>query len=184
MTGLRQGELIALRWRDVDWGAARVRVRQNFVLGRFGTPKSKRSSRSVPMADKVAGELERLYRASGHPSQDDLVFADPLSGEPLSKPAILRRYRKALEAAGLDPARRFHDLRHTFGTAMAASGVSMRTLQEWLGHRDIATTQIYTDYAPSAHEAAYIQAAFGAGSTTDPAPRWETPNGVRRRSSR
>ncbi len=50
MTGLRQGELVALRWRDVDWTAARVRVRQNYVLGEFGTPKSKRSTRSVPMA--------------------------------------------------------------------------------------------------------------------------------------
>jgi integrase len=163
MTGLRQGELIALRWRDVDWAAARVRVRQNYVLGRFGTPKSKRSTRSVPMADQVGGELERLYQAAGHPSQDDLVFADPRTGEPLSKPAILRRYRKALKAAGLDTSRRFHDLRHTFGTAMAAAGVPMRTLQEWLGHRDIATTQIYADYSPSAHEAAYIESAFGSG---------------------
>ena len=48
MTGLREGELIALRWRDVDWAASRVRVRQNYVLGEFGTPKSKRSPRSVP----------------------------------------------------------------------------------------------------------------------------------------
>jgi integrase len=179
MTGLRQGELIALRWRDVDWPAARVRVRQNYVLGQFGTPKSKRSTRSVPMADQVAGELDRLYQAAGQPSQDGLVFADPYTGEPLSKPAILRRYRKALAVAGLDSSRRFHDLRHTFGTAMAAAGVPMRTLQEWLGHKDIATTQIYADYSPSAHEAAYIESAFGAGPTTEPGPRWKTPNGVR-----
>ncbi len=64
MTGLRQGELIALRWRDVDWRAARIRVRQNYVLGEFGTPKSKRSTRSVPMADAVAGELDRLFQVS------------------------------------------------------------------------------------------------------------------------
>ena len=48
MTGMRQGELLALRWVDVDWMAHRVRVRRNFVRGRFGTPKSKRSSRSIP----------------------------------------------------------------------------------------------------------------------------------------
>jgi site-specific recombinase XerD len=46
-------------------------------------------------------------------------------------------------AAGLDEHHRFHDLRHTFGTAMAAAGVPMRTLQEWMGHRDIQTTQRY-----------------------------------------
>ena len=57
MTGLRQGELIALRWRDVDWPAGRIRVCQNYVRGEFGTAKSKRSTRSVPMTDEVAGEL-------------------------------------------------------------------------------------------------------------------------------
>jgi integrase len=62
---------------------------------------------------------------------------------------------------------RFHDLRHTFGTRMAAAGVPMRTLQEWMGHRDIETTQRYADYAPSQHEAALVAAAFG---TSDGAP--------------
>ena len=47
MTGLRQGELLGLRWRDIDWGASRVRIRQRYVRGEFGRPKSKRSSRSV-----------------------------------------------------------------------------------------------------------------------------------------
>src|SRR5206468_5404859 len=93
MTGLRVGELIALRWRDVDWAAGRVRVRQNYVLGEFGTPKSKRSTRSVPMADQVAGELDRLFQASAAQDDDDLVFADPLTGGPLAKAQILRRYR-------------------------------------------------------------------------------------------
>ncbi len=64
MTGLRRGELLALRWRDVDWLAQRIRVRQNFVRGEFGTPKSRRSTRSVPMALEVAAELERLSQVS------------------------------------------------------------------------------------------------------------------------
>jgi integrase len=160
MTGLRMGELIALRWRDVDWTAARIRVRQNFVLGEFGTPKSRRSTRSVPMADEVGGELERLYKQSCWQGDEHLVFANPTTGNPLDKSALRRRYRKALKAAKLDEAHTFHHLRHTFGTRMAAAGVSMRTLQEWMGHRDIATTQLYADYAPSAHEAQLVAAAF------------------------
>ena len=72
--------------------------------------------------------------------------------------------RAALKAAGLDERHRFHDLRHTFGTQMAAAGVPLRTLQEFLGHRDLTTTQRYADYAPSAHEAAGGRAAFGRGS--------------------
>jgi integrase len=163
MTGLRAGELVALRWRDVDWTAGRVRVRRSYVLGQYGTPKSRRSSRSVPMADAVAGELERLFQASSRQHDDDLVFADPVTGGPLSKRDMLKRFRAALAAAHLDETHRLHDLRHTFGTRMAAAGVSMRTLQEWMGHKDITTTQRYADYAPSAQEADLIAAAFGRG---------------------
>ena len=164
MTGLRKGELVALRWRDVDWGAARIRVRQNYVRGEFGTPKSKRSTRSVPMADEVGGELERLFKRSRFQGDGDLVFAHPTTGGPLPKANVTRRFRKALKAAGLDDSHRFHDLRHTFGTRMAAAGVPLRTLQEWLGHRDLATTQIYADYSPSGQEASIIAAAFDRGT--------------------
>jgi integrase len=167
MTGLRQGELVALRWRDVDWTASRIRVRQNYVLGEFGTPKSRRSTRSVPMADEVAGELDRLSSAAGESSGDALVFADPHTGGPLDKAAILRRFRRALKAAQLEQSHRFHDLRHTFGTAMAGTGVPMRTLQEWMGHRDIETTQRYADYSPSEHESAFVEAAFGRVAPAD-----------------
>jgi integrase len=160
MTGLRQGELIALRWKDVDWTAQRIRVRQNHVLGEFDTPKSRRGSRSVPMSSRVGGELDRLFKASRWQDDDDLVFGEPASGEPLRRGALMRRYRRALKAA-LIPGFRFHDLRHTFGTRMAAAGVPMRTLQEWMGHRDIQTTQRYADYAPNAREVEMVEAAFG-----------------------
>jgi integrase len=166
MTGLRKGELVALRWRDVDWPAARIRVRQNYTRGEFGTPKSKRSTRSVPMADEVGGELERLFKASRWQRDDDLVFAHPATGDVLAKSNVSRRMRAALTAAGLDERHRFHDLRHTFGTRMAAAGVPLRTLQEFLGHRDLTTTQIYADYAPSAREAEMVAAAFGRDSAT------------------
>jgi integrase len=170
MTGLRHGELIALRWRDVDWQAMRVRVRRNYVLGEFGTPKSKRSTRSVPLAAEVGRELDRLAKLQrAEPAPDALVFADPVTGGPLSKAANNRRFAKARTAARLDDAHTIHDLRHTFGTRCAAAGVAMRTLQEWMGHRDIATTQRYADYAPSGREAELIAAAFaGQGPIRGP----------------
>jgi integrase len=166
MTGLRRGELLALRWKDVDWLAQLIRVRRNYVRGRFGTPKSRRSSRSVPMANKVALALEQLSRTSRFTGDEDLVFAHPELGEPLYAPGLARRMRKALRAAGLDSDHRFHDLRHAFGTQCAAVGVPLRTLQEWMGHRDLATTQIYADYAPSSREADMIAAAFGTVGTS------------------
>jgi integrase len=160
MTGMRQGELLALRWADVDWTARRVRVRRNFVRGEYGTPKSKRSSRSVPLADLLGGELDRLFQASAYDADSDLVFAHPHTGNPIDRSKLLKRYKAALRRAGVRDVR-FHDLRHTFGTRMAAAGVPMRTLQEWMGHRDFVTTLIYADYAPSAHEADLVDAAFG-----------------------
>ena len=167
MTGLRKGELVALRWVDVDWQSQRIRVRQNYTRGEFGTPKSRRSTRSVPMADELAGELDRLHQASQWKGDQDLVFAHPATGGVQPKANITRRMRAALKVAELDESHRFHDLRHTFGTAMAAAGVPIRTLQEWLGHRDLATTQIYADYSPGAHEADMVARAFS------PAPRFQ-----------
>jgi integrase len=160
MTGLRQGELLGLRWRDVDWLAGRVRVRQSFVRGEFGTPKSQRSSRSVPLADRVSAALDDHHRRSLYGRDEDLVFAHPHLGRPLDRSKLLKRFKAAAGRAGLRDVR-FHDLRHTFGTRIAAAGVPMRTLQEWMGHRDFKTTLIYADYAPSAHERALVEIAFG-----------------------
>jgi integrase len=161
MTGLRRGELLALRWQDIDWTAQRVRVRENYVRGRIGKPKSKRSTRSVPLADRVAGELDRLHRQTDFKADDDLVFT--IAGTPLDPSRVRLRFKAAAKRAKVRPVR-FHDLRHTFGTRMAAAGVSMRTLQEWLGHRDFATTLIYADYQPGSREAELVNEAFGAGT--------------------
>jgi integrase len=76
----------------------------------------------------------------------------------------MRRYRRALKAAKLEATHRFHDLRHTFGTAMAAAGVPMRSLQEWMGHRDLQTTLIYADYVPNAGEVAMVDEAFASAT--------------------
>jgi integrase len=82
---------------------------------------------------------------------------------------VLKRFKAALGRAGVRDVR-FHDLRHTFGTRMAAAGVPMRTLQEWMGHRDFATTLVYADYTPSEHEAEWVEQAFAV----DRVPTTET----------
>jgi integrase len=170
MTGMRQGELFALRWRDVDWAARRIRVRRNYVRGEFGTPKSKRSARSVPLASRVAVELERLFHDSQRRHDDDLVFAHPETGKPIDRSKLLKRFKAALRGADVR-AVRFHDLRHTFGTRMAGQGVPMRVLQEMMGHRDFKTTLIYADYAPSEREAEWVEQAFRP-------PQVEAPTGA------
>lgn len=160
-TGLRQGELIALRWRDVDWTAGVIRVRRNRTRGKLGTPKSRRSSRAVPISDRLAGELERHFQRSAFQADDDLPFSHPETGNPYDPSKMRSRFKDALKAAGITRAVRFHDLRHTFGTRMAAQpGVSLRTLQEWMGHRSAQTTEIYADYAPHSDERRWADLAF------------------------
>jgi integrase len=168
MTGLRQGELVALRWRDVDWAAGVVRVRRNYSRGVWGTPKSRRSSRAVPLADRVAAELECHFQRSGYQSDDDLVFCHPHTGNPYDASKLRERFYSAMATAGMQHrcghkgGITFHSLRHTFGTRMAAVGVPMRTLQEWMGHRDFTTTLIYADFAPDRSAgAAFVAQAFG-----------------------
>jgi integrase len=167
MTGLRQGELIALRWRDVDWPACLIRVRQNITRGRHGTPKSRRGSRAVPMADRVAAALDRHFERSAYQQDDDLVFCHPHTGNPYDPSKIRERFYQAMKVAGMgNRCKRtggitFHSLRHTFGTRMAAVGTPLRTLQEWMGHADYKTTLIYADYAPDpAQGVKFAEAAF------------------------
>ncbi len=160
MTGMRQGELLALRWLDVDWRAKRIRVRRNYVRGHMGTPKSRSGERSVPLSTRVAAELTLLRCRSRFDDDDDLVFANPLTGGALDHASLLRRFRKVLKTAGVKRVR-FHDLRHTFGTRMAASPrVAMRQIQEWMGHRDYRTTLIYADYEPGEDESGMVDDAF------------------------
>ena len=164
LTGMRMGETRGFRWQDIDWLAAKVRIRQTYVRQEFKAPKSKRSSRAVPLARRLARELELLYQETAFTGDDHLVFGHPHTGTPLDGSKALKRYKRACRAAGVNKSNRLHDLRHTFGTKLAGQGVPMRTLQEWMGHRDLATTQIYADYAPSAREAEMVAAAFARGS--------------------
>jgi len=161
MTGMRQGELLALRWRDIDWEAKRIRVRRNYTRGHWSTPKSRSGERAVPLSSRVEGELKVHSQRSRFSHEDDLVFANPLSGEVLPHSPLVRRFKKALKAAGVREVR-FHDLRHTFGTRIAAAGVPMRVLQEWMGHRDYRTTLIYADYEPGDEESGLVDAAFSS----------------------
>jgi integrase len=159
MTGLRQGELLGLRWRDVDLNARKIRVVSPFVRGEFGDPKSAGSGRSVPMADRVALALGELRERSYYAHDRDLVFCHPETGKPVDRSKLVRRFKQALDRAGV---RRitFHELRHTFGTRMAAAGTPMRTLQHWIGYADSKTTQIYAHYQPSDQEADAVDRAF------------------------
>jgi integrase len=155
-TGLRMGELLALRWRDVDFAASSVRVRASYYAGNLTTPKSGKV-RAVPLAPDVATVLAQLGGREHWVAEDDLVFVGATGGY-LDGSALRRRYKAALAAAGLRSLR-FHDLRHTFGTRMIAKA-DIRRVQEWMGHADIQTTMRYLHYAPRSEDAALVAEAF------------------------
>lgn len=159
MTGLRQGELLGLRWRDVDPGARKVRVVSPYVRGEFNEPKSEGSGRSVPLARRVAGTLAKFRERSSYSMEGDLVFCHPDTGAPLDRSKLVRRFKQAIARAEVRPIT-FHELRHTFGTRMAAAGVPLRTIQHWMGHADSKTTQVYAHYQPSDAEAQAVESAF------------------------
>ena len=169
VTGLRQSELLGLRWRDVDWGSQRIRVRSVYVRGEHSTEgKSDLSTRrSVPMSDWLQTELELWRCSTAFDGDDDLVFAHPHLGKPLDRTKVTRRFQAACRAAGVRVIR-FHDLRHTFATQLAASGAPLRTIQEFLGHASVTTTQIYSHYARSRVEIDMVNATFRSEVPVEP----------------
>jgi integrase len=155
-TGLRMGELLALRWREVDFAGSTIRVRASWASGHLTTPKSGKV-RAVPLAPDVASALARLGQREHWVDDDDLVFVGE-AGAYLDGSALRRRYKVALERGGLRPLR-FHDLRHTFGTRMI-SKADIRRVQEWMGHADIQTTMRYLHFAPRDEDAQLVAEAF------------------------
>jgi integrase len=138
-TGLRQGELVALRWGDVRWSERVLVVGRALSADVEGTTKGRRI-RYVPLGDQALGALDRLSRRPNFTSADAYIFAG-VAGDRLDPSALRRRYIAAREAAGLPP-RRFHDLRHTAGTLLTRV-LDPVTVREVLGHADLKTTKRY-----------------------------------------
>jgi integrase len=154
-TGLRTGEMRALRWRDVDFAGSTLRVIRNLPSGESEdeAPKSGKG-RSLPLIDQAARALDDLSRRGHFTGPDDRVFASQVGGM-LGVDALRDALYGAMEAAGIDrhafPAKggfTFHDLRHSYGTLAAKLGFNVVEIKEWMGHAQISTTQRYMHYSP------------------------------------
>jgi len=141
-TGLRQGELLALRWDDVDLAKGQVNVRRSAFRGEVGTLKTKASKRSVPLSPDTLSALGALpSRFAGKE-----VFTDG-EGKALTKGACKWPLWSACRHAGL-PRLGWHALRHTFASHLVMRGVPLRTVQEFMGHTTMAMTTRYAHLAP------------------------------------
>jgi len=163
--GLREGELLGLRWEDVDFDRAILRVRQQLTRTRDGlsfTAPKRGKSRSVQLTpnttralrDHRKRQLEERVGSAGLWQDSGLVFTTG-RGTPLDVANLTyRSFRPLLERAGL-PKIRFHDLRHTFATLMLSNNEHPKVVQEMLGHSTITQTMdTYSHVLPNMQEQA------------------------------
>jgi len=165
-TGVRLGELLGMRWADLDLTSRHLRVQQTLQRPRaggveFGPPKTHRSRRPISLAATIVESLRR-HRAAQSEQQlgagrawqgTDLVFTEGL-GSPLSATRLRKGFHRILREASLPPLR-LHDLRHTMATLMLAAGVHPKIVSERLGHASIRITlDTYSHVLPGLQEEA------------------------------
>lgn len=150
-TGLREGEILGLKWSDLNWSYRKLMVQRQLQRqkGRglvFAEPKSATGRRAITLSSDIISKLrghrvvqayERLFAGSRW-RENDLIFPS-LIGTPLDPRNLFRQYKELLEQAGL-PNIRFHDLRHTAATLMLQQHTHPKVVQERLGHSDISLT--------------------------------------------
>ncbi len=148
--GVRQGELLALRWKDIDLGMLTVSVTRSLYRRNgqyyFKEPKTKHSRRTLDMTPSLASFLREYWteRAAhfdmlGYTlSGDDLVFSR-YDGSPIDASSLTHGFARIVREAGL-PHTRFHDLRHTFASMMLLAGVNMKVISDMMGHSSVAFT--------------------------------------------
>lgn len=147
-TGLRLGELRALRWSDVDLVQGHINVRQAVWRGKMGTPKGGKP-RVVDLVPEMVSALKDQRAATQLKSQ--FVFCQD-DGKILSPGLMKWPLERALRLAGISREEGrigFHDLRHTFASHCAMRGIPLHYVQEWLGHSSIQMTQRYAHLAPN-----------------------------------
>lgn len=164
-TGLRLGELLGLRWRDVDLTGGVLRVRRQVTPTGEVVEKTKTAAgrREVWLADDVARTLAEVWAASDYSGDDDCVFAS-LTGTPLQGRNVLRRgLDPAAEKAGVtgEPKLRFHDLRHTYASMLIDSGCTPADVCAQMGHANPSITlERYTHLFSKADARARVVAAI------------------------
>jgi integrase len=178
-TGMRQGELLALHWNDIDLAAGAIRVaraRDNHSA-RIGPVKTRAARRSIDIGTDVVEVLREHRRQQEHERHTGQLVWPSATGGTLSPQNVRSRSFVGLQrAAGVQPPVRFHDLRHTHATHLLAAGVNPKVVSERLGHANIAVTLgIYGHTLPTMQK----EAASAIGRLLSATPRKSRTTGVK-----
>jgi integrase len=137
-SGARQGELLGLKWADVDWQNSQIHIQRTFNKGRFFPPKTKTSKRKIDLGPTVLTELKK-WKLACPKNELDLIFPNKV-GEPINYSNMVQRhFLPALRNANL-PKVRFHDLRHSYASLMINQGENIKYIQSQLGHSSPTVT--------------------------------------------
>ena len=191
-TGLRRGEILALKWSDLNPKTGELRVeRQVYRTGgklTVAPPKTKTSARSLLIPKAMLDVLNDMHTHTA----SEWIFPSPVKPDsPLDPASVRKRIQTILDHAGCRKLR-FHDLRHTFATLSLEAGMDVKTLSAIIGHNSVSTTlNVYTHVTDTmrAQAAAAIDRAITGSSAPTPAPEPEKPSapfhpykGLRRRA--
>jgi len=137
-TGMREGEILGLKWGDIDFSVKQISVNRTFNHGRFYPPKSKDSKRKIDMVPQLIPQLKE-WKLACPKTELDLVFPNA-NGNPFDANNFLNRvFKPALKKAKL-PQVRFHDLRHTYASLLISQGENPKYIQNQMGHSSIQVT--------------------------------------------
>ena len=137
VTGLRRGELFGLKWADINFADAEMKVVRSMVDQVEGPPKTLASRRPLPLSTELATALEEWRKKTAFPKPNDWIFASPraIGKRPYWPDAVLKRHiRPAAERAGITKTIGWHSFRRTLATLLHSSGASVKTTQDLLRH--------------------------------------------------
>jgi integrase len=175
-TGMRLGEVLALRWHDLDYVAEKITVERanNGRVGEQDGPTKNGKTRTISMTERLRDLFELWFRVSHYRASGDRIFAHPETGKLYDRSKLRKRYSAALLLGGVGPVEvkdgrngtyvkpvlTFHSLRHSYGTALAMGGTKAIEIKELMGHSSLAVTERYMHFAPDVGQADRIGAIF------------------------
>ena len=167
-TGMRRGEILGLKWRDLNLETGELNIKRQLTTKGISVPKTKSSIRTILLPPDMLDLLREMKKTAKY----DWIFPSPVKeGEPRNPTAITKRFRIMLERAHCKHVR-FHDLRHTFATMALENGMDVKTLSAMIGHVSSETTlNIYSHVTDTMRAQAAVKIDREIGGTNAEMPK-------------